>query len=101
MNRRTGFSLAAFAAILLLLSLFSLPSSFAQDRDDQDPPSRAGRVGYTQGTVSFQPGGEGDWLDAVPNRPDSSPPGEQRYPAACFRRNFVFPRASCGERRHF
>jgi len=70
MNRRTGFTLAAFAAILLLLS--SLPS-FAQDQDnDQDPPSRAGRVGYTQGTVSFQPGGEGDWLDAVPNRPLTS-----------------------------
>lgn len=69
MNRRTGFSLAASAAILLLLSLFSLPSSFAQDQNDQDPPSRAGRVGYTQGTVSFQPGGDGDWLDAVPNRP--------------------------------
>jgi ferric-dicitrate binding protein FerR (iron transport regulator) len=69
MNRRTGFSLA-LAAILLCFSLFS----FAQDRDDydQDPPSRAGRVGYTQGTVSFQPGGEGDWLDAVPNRPLTS-----------------------------
>jgi hypothetical protein len=69
MNRRTGFSLAAFAAILLLLA--SASSTFAQDRDDndQDPPSRAGRVSYTQGSVSFQPGGEGDWLDAVPNRP--------------------------------
>ena len=68
MNRRTGFSLATLAGILWLI--FSLPSSFAQDQsNDQDPPSRAGRVGYTQGTVSFQPGGEGDWLDAVPNRP--------------------------------
>ncbi len=27
------------------------------------------RMNYTQGSVSFQPGGEGDWVDAVPNRP--------------------------------
>ena len=66
MKKRTGF-LTAVAAILLLIS--SLPSAFAQDRDDQDPPARAGRIGYTQGSVSFQPGGQGDWLDAVPNRP--------------------------------
>jgi hypothetical protein len=67
MNRRTGY-LAALAAILLLFS--TLPSAFAQDRDDdQDPPGRAGRVSYTSGSVSFQPGGEGDWLDAIPNRP--------------------------------
>jgi len=43
----------------------------AQDRDqgDQDPPSRVARMNYTQGSVSFQPGGEGDWVTAVPNRP--------------------------------
>src|SRR5260221_11650316 len=72
MNRRTGFSLAALAAVLLLIS--SLPSVFAQDREDynQDPPTRVGRVGYTTGTISFQPGGEGDWLEAIPNRPLSS-----------------------------
>ena len=66
MNRRSGFVLSAVAAILVLLSL---PSAVAQDRDDQDPPARAGRVSYTSGSVSFQSGGEGDWLDAVPNRP--------------------------------
>ena len=64
MNRRSGFVLSA--AILMLL--FAMPS-IAQDRDDQDPPARAGRVSYTTGSVSFQPGGQGDWLDAVPNRP--------------------------------
>jgi len=67
MNRRTGF-LAVPAAILLLF--LTLPSALAQDRDDnQDPPGRAGRVSYANGSVSFQAGGEGDWLDAVPNRP--------------------------------
>jgi len=65
MKKRSGFVLTA--AILMLL--FAMPS-VAQDRDDdQDPPARAGRVSYTSGSVSFQPGGQGDWLDAVPNRP--------------------------------
>ena len=26
-------------------------------------------MNYTQGSVTFQPGGEGDWVTAVPNRP--------------------------------
>ena len=70
MNKtRTGFSLAAFAAAILLL-LPIAPSALAQDRDDyQDPPARAGRIGYVQGSVSFQSDGQGDWLEAVPNRP--------------------------------
>ena len=66
---RTRFSLAVLAAAVLLLSS-TVPSALAQDQDNsQDPPTRAGRLGYVQGAVSFQPGGQGDWLDAVPNRP--------------------------------
>jgi len=42
----------------------------AQDRDDEaDPPSRVARLNYIQGSVSFQPAGEQDWVDANPNRP--------------------------------
>lgn len=26
-------------------------------------------MNYVEGSVSFQPGGEGNWLTAVPNRP--------------------------------
>ncbi len=36
---------------------------------DQDPPGRVARLNYSQGTVSFRPAGEDDWVDAVPNRP--------------------------------
>ena len=64
-NRR--FSIAVLAAAILLL-LPMAPSALAQD-NYQDPPTRAGRMGFVQGSVSFQPGGEGDWLEAVPNRP--------------------------------
>src|SRR6266849_584929 len=67
MKTRTGFSLAVLAAAILLL-LPIAPSALAQ-YNYQDPPTRAGRIGFVQGSVSFQPGGEGDWLDAVPNRP--------------------------------
>jgi hypothetical protein len=42
----------------------------AQDQDDeQDPPTRVARLNYSSGSVSFQPGGEGDWVTAVANRP--------------------------------
>src|SRR5215469_14968851 len=67
-NLRMRFPLAALAAAVLLL-FSAAPLARAQDDNDQDPPTRAGRLGYVQGSVSFQPGGQGDWLDAVPNRP--------------------------------
>jgi hypothetical protein len=35
----------------------------------QDPPGRVARLSFSDGSVSFQPGGEGDWVQAVPNRP--------------------------------
>src|SRR5512140_2047408 len=48
-----------------------------QDRQDQnddqgqaqDPPGRVGRLNYSQGSISFRPAGEDDWVTAVPNRP--------------------------------
>ncbi len=49
--------------LFILLSLASI--AFAQD----DPPSRAARLSYLSGTVSFQPGGVDEWVPAEPNRP--------------------------------
>ena len=37
--------------------------------DDDDPPGRAARLGYSQGSVSFEPAGTEDWVSAVVNRP--------------------------------
>jgi len=34
-----------------------------------DPPNRAARVSLLEGSVSLQPGGQGDWGNAVKNRP--------------------------------
>src|SRR5580700_11697360 len=36
---------------------------------DQDPPGRVARLNFMEGSISFQPGGENDWVDAVLNRP--------------------------------
>ncbi len=59
--------------LALVLSLtFSLVvgQALGQDQDDeQDPPTRVARLNYSSGSVSFQPGGEGEWVTAVPNRP--------------------------------
>src|SRR4029077_2422952 len=50
------------AVLGLALSTVILPTgAAAQDRDQQDdPPSRVARIGYMEGSVSFQPAGEPD-----------------------------------------
>src|SRR6267142_5771263 len=62
----------------LAFSTVTLPDRVAaQDRYQQDqgyqqqddPPSRVARLGYMEGSVSFQPAGEPDWVQAVANRP--------------------------------
>ncbi len=64
-----------FCAVLIVFSFLLPARSWAQDdNSDQynDPPARVARLNFEQGSVSFQPGGEGDWTDAVPNRPLTS-----------------------------
>jgi hypothetical protein len=66
-------SSSSFLAIALstaLLATIILPiQALAQDQDNDDPPTRVARLGYIEGSVSFQPAGEDDWVQAVPNRP--------------------------------
>jgi hypothetical protein len=52
----------------IALATIVLPSRLAA-QDQDDPPGRVARLGYLQGSVSFQPAGETDWVGAVPNRP--------------------------------
>jgi hypothetical protein len=56
-----------FPALLLLSGVLLTFSSPALA--DDDPPGRVARLNYIQGSVSFQPGGETDWVQANPNRP--------------------------------
>jgi len=63
-------------ALVMALAAIVVPTrASAQDQDD--PPGRVARLGYLQGSVSFQPAGETDWVGAVPNRPMST--GDQLW----------------------
>ncbi|MGA2360036.1 MAG: DUF6600 domain-containing protein [Terriglobales bacterium] len=65
------------AVLGIALATIILPTqASAQDQQD-DPPGRVARLGYLQGSVSFQPAGETDWVQAVPNRPMST--GDQLW----------------------
>jgi hypothetical protein len=54
-----GFALATTAQ----------PKRAAAQDDPDDPPTRVARLGYMEGSVSFQPAGEDEWVGAVDNRP--------------------------------
>ena len=56
-------------SMLLAVALFPAFSTRAQAQDQDDPPGRVARLGYMEGSVSFQPAGEDEWVEAVPNRP--------------------------------
>ena len=59
-------TLAALVVVALLATIVPLRSTA---QDDDDPPTRAARLGHVDGSVSFQPAGESEWEAAVPNRP--------------------------------
>ena len=62
--RKTIFFFPVMVLLAGYLFAFSSPA-FADD----DPPGRVARLNYIQGSISFQPGGETDWVQANPNRP--------------------------------
>ena len=66
--RKLAWTSLVWSGLVLALSLSAtvLPGAAAQD---DDPPARVARLGYIQGSVSFRPAGEDDWVGAVPNRP--------------------------------
>jgi hypothetical protein len=78
-SRKLWTWVVLFASFAFFLQLSS--AVFAQGNDDQeydngdsdsqaqDPPGRVGRLDFSQGSISFRPAGEDDWVSAVPNRP--------------------------------
>jgi hypothetical protein len=59
-----------WGTLLGLASMTIALPTYSQAQDDgDDPPTRVARLGYLEGSVSFQPAGETDWVGAVPNRP--------------------------------
>jgi hypothetical protein len=60
------------ALVLCLSGLLSFALTVRADEDGydgQDPPGRVARMSALDGSVSLQPGGEGDWGAAARNRP--------------------------------
>ncbi len=63
-------ALSAVLTVAFLATVFSFQATAQdQDQDQDDPPSRVARLGYMEGSVSFQPSGESEWVEAVANRP--------------------------------
>ena len=60
---------ASCTALIFVLAVTAVALQVHSAFADDDPPGRIARMNFTEGSVSFQPGGEGDWLTAVPNRP--------------------------------
>src|SRR3569623_2322028 len=58
-------SFRKIALLFIAATGFLLASTAAQ----ADPPYRVARLSYVNGIVSFSPGGESDWSQAVLNRP--------------------------------
>jgi hypothetical protein len=62
--------MSLWSALLgLALATMAQPKRVAAQDDQDDPPTRVARLGYMEGSVSFQPAGEDEWVGAVPNRP--------------------------------
>jgi hypothetical protein len=59
----------AVAVALLATAFTQFAKAQDQDQDQDDPPSRVARLGHMEGSVSFQPAGESEWVEAVRNRP--------------------------------
>jgi hypothetical protein len=65
---RTILKNFGWCSVVLALAIL-VPQNHASAQDQDDPPGRVARLGYLEGSVSFQPAGEDDWVGAVPNRP--------------------------------
>ena len=66
MNITRALKLASLLGISMTLGTCE-PARAAGD--NEDPPSRAARMAYARGAVSFQPAGTDDWVTSTVNRP--------------------------------
>jgi len=67
MKTFTGKSSLSLLLCFAGLLTFAAPKARAQE--EKDPPTRVARISYVDGSVSLQPGGQGDWGAAAQNRP--------------------------------
>lgn len=67
MKTFTGRS--SLSLLLCAAGLLSFVAPQARADEEKDPPTRVARISYVDGSVSLQPGGQGDWGAAARNRP--------------------------------
>jgi hypothetical protein len=73
-TRKLWIGMVILAGVALVLQFSA--TAWAQDQEPdqesdqtQDPPSRVARLNESEGSISFRPAGEDDWVAGVPNRP--------------------------------
>jgi len=60
---------SSLGLMLCLAGLLSFVAPQARADEEKDPPTRVARISFVEGSVSLQPGGQGDWGSAAKNRP--------------------------------
>src|SRR6266700_4207667 len=60
---------SSLSLLLCFAGLLSFAAPKARADEEKDPPTRVARISYVDGSVSLQPGGQGDWGSAARNRP--------------------------------
>jgi hypothetical protein len=60
---------SSLSLLLCFAGLLSFAAPKARADEEKDPPTRVARISYVDGSVSLQPGGQGDWGSAAKNRP--------------------------------
>jgi hypothetical protein len=69
MKTVTFIGKSSLSLLLCLTGLLSFAAPKARAGEEKDPPTRVARISYVDGSVSLQPGGQGDWGSAARNRP--------------------------------
>ena len=60
---------SSLGLLLCLAGLLGFAAPQARADEEKDPPTRVARISFVEGSVSLQPGGQGDWGSAAKNRP--------------------------------
>jgi hypothetical protein len=60
---------SSLSLLLCFAGLLSFAAPKARADEEKDPPTRVARISLVEGSVSLQPGGQGDWGSAAKNRP--------------------------------
>src|SRR5439155_426059 len=67
--KKTFTGKSSLSMLLCFAGLLSFAAPKARADEEKDPPTRVARISYVDGSVSLQPGGQGDWGSAAKNRP--------------------------------